>query len=346
MKSGELYTITDKTLFHIASIERNINTILLEEIKVKNKTKLMQEVLFNDLYALNQGLKLNLSTGDVKKVVIGKQAETREAQILFNIKQVFDFVKNNFSKTPIIFNFHLIQHVVKLLQTDIVEVWDIGKLRTYEEDIDRIYELQYLSFDEKNPINQLAEYIVWIEEDEVVHPLVKATVFMYIINKKVPFTGLNYISSLLFWRLILEKHRYGADFYIPLFKAFDVSKGNLTAILDETLKESLNLTKLLEITSEHLDQVTQEYKNKYIFSDMNAMKNTLTQLDLNERQIQLLKLLQQKVSIKRREYIKLFKVSPMTAYRDLNYLLENKLVVVNGQGKSTMYTLITQSALE
>jgi ATP-dependent DNA helicase RecG len=104
-----------------------------------------------------------------------------------------------------------------------------------------------------------------------------------------------------------------------------------------------DITELLENTTGCLNEIILTYKKDLIEFDYYDVKHNSQKLDLNERQVKLLTLLQQKVFIKRREYIKLFKVSPMTAYRDLNYLTEKSLVVVGGKGKSTTYTLATKS---
>lgn len=344
-KDSLTYTITDKALMHIASIERNITLISQNEVSAKSKTRLFHEVLFDDLYAFSTGLDLNLTLGDVKKISIGKEPETKEARILSNVKQVFDYVQNNYKKIEITFNFHLIQHVVKLLQSELLEVWDVGKIRTYEEEVHPFFELPNQNYTEKNPITQIAEAIVWVEEEKDIHPIIKACLFLSLINQKSPFLGLNFVSSLLFFRLILEKYNYGNTFNIPLFKILNSEKKNLYDIINESLEEGskINQTVLIESVSELLDQVIEDYKNEHIQLDYYDVKSATSQLDLNDRQIKLLKLLQQKVNIKRKEFIKLFKVSSMTAYRDLNYLVENKLLTVTGQGKSTIYTLYTKA---
>jgi Fic family protein len=339
------YNITDKTLVHIAALEKNIALISQNEINIKNKVRLSHEVLFDDLYALSNGMGLNLTLGDIKKISIGKEPESKEARLLSNVRQVFDYVQNNYKKIPIVFNFHLIQHVVKLLQSDILEVWDVGKIRTYEEEVNKMFELPAQDFSEKNPINFLAESVVWLEEEKDVHPIIKASGFLFLINRTSPFIGLNLVSSLLLFRLILEKYNYGMEFKMPLFKIFNSERVDLYEIINGTIADPHNkdISLFIESVSYLLNQVVEDYKNEHIEQDYYDVKSATSQLDLNDRQIKLLKLLQQKVNIKRREYIKLFKVSSMTAYRDLNYLVENKLLTVTGQGKSTIYTLYTKS---
>lgn len=334
------YRITDKTLVSIADIERNLAQINQNEVAQRTSARLAHEILFDDLLALSNALNLNLSLGEIKKITIGKEPESTQAQLLLNVKQVFDFVKNNYREMEITFNFHLVQHVVKLLQTDVLEVWDIGKIRSGEEPGELRFELENQLYDNVNTTSVLAETVIWIEDEEDIHPIIKACIFLYLFNKTSPFSGLNFLSSMILFRIILEKYGYGYDFKIPLFKVFTQKSASLINQLNESLIDNENgLTEFITLFSALLSQTIADYKREHIELDYFDIKAATNQLDLNDRQIKLLKLLQQKVNIKRREYIKVFKVSAMTAYRDLNFLTEKKLIVVSGQGKSTTYTL-------
>lgn len=345
MPSNLSYKITDKTLIHIAGIERNIAVLRQNELSSRFRSRVLSEILFDDLFSISSLLNLNFTLGDIKKISIGKDIETKEARLLSNIRQIFDFIQNNFKKDQIIFNFHFVQHIVKLIQSNILEIWDVGKIRTANESPDRSFELSKQNYELSDITTLLAESILWVENDREIHPIVKACIFMMFINSTSPFAGLNFISSLVFMRLILEKYNYGNNFSIPIFKLFTNKNIKYMDIMNEILehKRENGITDIIEALSQGLDELISEYKNTLIKFDYYDIKSSSQSLDLNERQLKVLKLLQQKVYIKRREYIKLFKVSPMTAYRDLNYLTQKNLVIVGGQGKSTTYSLATRS---
>lgn len=339
------YKITDKALVHIARLERNIAILNESEVSSKARSRIASESLFDDMFAVNNFLKLNLTLGEVKKVSIGSNVDTKESKLLLNMRQVFDFVQNNYQKNELVFNFHLVQHVVKLLQSGILEVWDVGKIRNGSESIDKSFELKNQNYEQNDISNLLAEAVMWVENEKEVHPLVKACVFMILINNISPFVGLNFISSIVFFRLILEKYNYGSYFSIPLFKILNAKHIDVRELFNNTLSKSSNigLTEVITETAQLIDELIDTYKKDMVQFDYFDIKTSTDKLDLNERQLKLLKLLQQKVLVKRKEYIRLFKVSPMTAYRDLNYLVQKKLVVVGGQGKSTTYTLATKA---
>ncbi len=338
------YKITDEALVNIASIERNISSIVSNEINFNSKNRLSNEVLFDDLYAINGALNLGLTLGDVKKISFGREPESKAAQLLSNVKQVFDYIKNNYKKSDIPFNYNLFQHVVKLLQSDILEVWDIGKIRSQGDELFKQFELSNQPYSNDSSINDIAESIIWIEEEKNIHPIVKSVVFLYILNKSSPFLGLNLISSLLMWRIILEKYHYGNNFSIPLFKTLNINQDKLTDTLNLSFMDShdVTLTDIITHSTILLNKVIKDYKEEHIHTDYYDVKTASNQLDLNDRQIKILKLLQEKVSLRRKDYIKLFHVSSMTAYRDLNFLVDSKMLIISGQGKSTTYTLYSK----
>lgn len=336
------YVITDKTLVHIGSIEKLISIIDQGDVSNIAKNRIINESLFDDLFALNNFLNLGLTLGEVKKISIGKDTDTTEAKLLSNIRQVNDFIRNNFKEKEFVFNFHFIQHIVKLLQSNMLEVWDIGKIRSGGEIIDEKFELENQTYFRTDTTNFLAEHILWVEEEKNIHPIIKACVFMTFINRYSPFVGLNYISSLVFFRLILDKFGYSSIYRLPLFKLLLINSQEFKRKINEVAGNDLEISDFIELVSTNLYELIYQYKKSLIKFDYFDMKSNSDQIDLNERQVRLLKFLHHKLFIRRSEYVKLFKVSPMTAYRDLNFMVEKKLLIISGNGKSTTYSLSTR----
>jgi len=65
----------------------------------------------------------------------------------------------------------------------------------------------------------------------------------------------------------------------------------------------------------------------------------LRELGLNSRQIKSLNLLQEKLFLTRKEYETKFSASKVTAFRDLNELIEKGFIKSEGQGRNTKYSL-------
>jgi len=74
-------------------------------------------------------------------------------------------------------------------------------------------------------------------------------------------------------------------------------------------------------------------------SNDNKSKLNKPFLDLNRRQLRILKYLQTIHSLKREDYVQMMDVSTMTAYRDLQGLVDYKLIKTMGIGRGTKYVL-------
>lgn len=336
------YKITETTLLKISALERNIGSLEEIEITPQARARINANSVFDDLHSLSSHLKMSLTLGDIKRIAIGKDIDTYEARILSNVRQVFEFIKNNFKNKTFTFNMHLVQHIVKLLHTGVLEVWDIGRVRAGKETIDTRYELPDQKYYTEDGTAVLADAIQWVDKDPEVHPIIKATVFMMLMNNLSPFIGMNYISSLVFFRVILEKYRYSTSFSLPLFKLLTDSEIDLFKKIDENISgagETNGITEIIETVSELMLRLIKGYKDDFVKYDYYDVKEKHDVIDINERQIHILKLLQQKVFIRRQEYVKLFNVAPMTAYRDLTHLVDKGMLKCSGQGKATIYTL-------
>jgi hypothetical protein len=69
-------------------------------------------------------------------------------------------------------------------------------------------------------------------------------------------------------------------------------------------------------------------------------------LDLNSRQLKLIRHLKHNPKIKRKEYVKMMGVSTMTAYRDINELVDRNILECKGGGRSTHYVLKNEKESE
>ncbi len=65
----------------------------------------------------------------------------------------------------------------------------------------------------------------------------------------------------------------------------------------------------------------------------------MRELGLNERQIKALNYLQEKRMLTRKNYEKIFSVSKVTAFRDIEELIEKEFIKVAGKGPAAKYYL-------
>ena len=157
----------------------------------------------------------------------------------------------------------------------------------------------------------------------------------------MPFRNLNKLSIIATTQFLLQKNRYLNPYGIAVSKIFD--KNN--ALFINTLKtclndENENLTGWLEVFTNSLSD---EYKT--LLSKMQELSQVQSKveekpfMDMNKRQLKILRYLQSIPTVKREDYIQMFDVSTMTAYRDLTALVKKKLLKIEGEGRATHYKL-------
>ena len=86
------------------------------------------------------------------------------------------------------------------------------------------------------------------------------------------------------------------------------------------------------MTKDVKNTLDQEFKSLNTYS-------TKTRTKLNSRQLKALEYIETNGKITRSEYTQLMGVSFMTAYRDLQDMLDKKYIIRNGKRKSAYYTL-------
>lgn len=95
----------------------------------------------------------------------------------------------------------------------------------------------------------------------------------------------------------------------------------------------------LENLSSSFEELALKFKQESEAQENHANKPFL---DLNKRQLKILKYLQTIPTVKREDYVQMMNVSPMTAYRDINQLMKHKLIRATGNGRGTKYLLASR----
>lgn len=329
--------ISHKALIYIASIERLIGYIDKTIFKANispNPLLFLQERTIEKINVIKNLCNINIHLQEIKKIVRGQKANDNEiTQLILNLKNVFDYLEKNPANA---FSMHLINHIIKLIQIGLLEDWHIGLIRTgFETD----YSI-YKKFEPANQVYQfsnnltyhLAEHITFINNDKY-HPIVRATVWLNFINTTSPFLGLNNIFSLITFEYFLTSMGYSTKMNIPILKLFEFSNiKNSTDLINLCQKSN---QELIEKICEGLYKLLDYAYQKII--KINNLDQARIYLHLNERQKEIIDYLRKNHQVTKKEYSKLFKVSSMTAYRDLNKLVELGILQRKGEHKLTKY---------
>ncbi|BDQ05016.1 MAG: hypothetical protein KatS3mg084_0534 [Candidatus Dojkabacteria bacterium] len=336
------YDITDDILINISTIEHllaiiNNSTDIYQAFvnKLHSENKLEHLLCFNELF------NLGFSYTDVKKITTGYDVVGEAAQVLVNIRQIYEYSEKIFHQNLYKFDFQFVQHILKLLHYNILEPWEVGRIRSRNERPLERNNVKEISLDQPDMTLQLGDVISQVTQDNSKHPLIKACIFFTLINKYLPFTGLNYEASFLLFKFILDMYGYDSIYNLPILKCFLIRKKELSHLIQSLQNSLTEMTHLLAFVSQNLKIVLEEYKNKIIKIDtIPIILGQHSRSSLNNRQKKVLQILITQKSIKRDEYMQIFKVSTMTAYRDLNLLVQQGLLKPHGKGKATVYLLV------
>lgn len=184
----------------------------------------------------------------------------------------------------------------------------------------------------------LRQYLSYFQDSNE-HPVIQAALIHYQILELSPFTDGNDKLARLLTYLFLYKEGFDCRGFLVLD---EYSRRNLTdyqQIFEQTTKTG-NQTAWLEYFAKAVASVLEKTLQN-ITSDKTRMEMPATTFKLNDRQKEILAMLENPAAtITNRQVQKLFKVSQITASRDLAKLVSLGLAFTHGRGRSVYYTRV------
>lgn len=340
------YYISNQVLNNIIEIEVNRAELKKFSLEQEDYKKYEDESFIENMMHAANILGIPQTFKDIQrfsemKIEIGDDVSKR---ILNNYRNVLEYLKANEANNYVDINVNMLIHLNKLLITSWKEEWEAG-LRN-DDKINLTYddfgEFMDHSIGLMNIHEEVQETIDWYKNNITrIHPLIRTAVLTYRLIRIMPFRNLNKLSIISVVHFLLQKNRYFYNTSIAINKAFDKNNTLLINALRSTLSdENENLTTWIETFTAILIPEYTELLTKYEqVNQPKAKSQEKSLLNLNKRQLKILRYLQSIPTVKREDYIQMFDVSTMTAYRDLNELVNKKLLRVEGEGRATHYKL-------
>lgn len=336
---------------YLVNFELNIEKIKNIQLPYNTKSMLYERIHAEDIQALSEITNDNLGYAKALNLQRGKEdlSQTSKYKIYGNYRSTQDFIKSYSSTKFIPVSAELMCHLNKLLLSNIVEPWEIGKFRDFSEIPNEIYDSWYSlrDFYPKKDMNKHFNLIFkWIINNPGnYHRLIQSSLLLYEFIDNAPFHAGNQLTSYLTLTCVLKEFGYDdentfciakalntIDKEIP--KAFKISKSKR----DQTLFTEAILY-AISLESIKLKSLYEEIYESNVKNKQSSVTN------LNDRQIKALEYLKSNKSINRSKYTQLMGVSFMTAYRDLSDLLSANYIELKGQNKNTFYVLKTQEEI-
>lgn len=345
------YHINDNILNNIVKLETDKQTIENTILTTRTRNKLSQRAKTLDLFHFAHILNINLTLRDAEKVSEGKKVVTEDIRgiLLNNYRNVLEFTRSNISETYVDIDLNIILHLNKILLTEWRETWE-AKFRTEGEGVDLTLENWSNYRDESiEPMRvqqELASLIDWYKNSmSKVHNIIRIGIFIEKFIEISPLIFINKLTAVAIADYLLYKNGYVAKSQLSTTRSFDVYEDEYTDAWNQIKQnrkseDSRDITIWIERFTKNLAADMRETKDEMRKSIRDEEKGSKQPfLDLNKRQLKILRYLQTIPTVKREDYVQMMDVSTMTAYRDLAELVEKKLLKIEGQGRGTKYML-------
>ena len=311
------YKITDKILKFVALISEKIgevNSAHLHrpptELRKKNRIKTIQ----SSLEIEGNTLTIEQITALIEnKRVIGPEKDILEVK---NAIAVYDYLDN---LDPYDIKSFLEAH--KILMNGLIE--SAGKLRSKSVGIIKGSKLAHIAPSSEMLTPLLKDLFHYLKNDEDL-PLIKSCVFHYETEFIHPFIDGNGRMGRL-WQTLILKHVYPVFEFLPveiLIKERQEDYYESLGKSDSTGESTAFIEFMLEIILESLGQL------------LNIGNINLTNAD----RISIFKDIVKNEYFTRKEYLKNFReISSATASRDLNFAVQNGIIIKTGDKNTTKY---------
>jgi Fic family protein len=342
------YTISHSILLNIVKAE--LEKVNIESVDAPRAT---EEIIINetrtlDIFHLAHMLGLDMTLRTARRVVEGKTIleEGLSNKLLNNFRNTLEYIRS-LSNSYSDLDAGSFLHLNKIILNGWRDSWDV-KYRTGGEELDlrvdpwaEIRKQDIDAVDIQSFIySAVGEYN---STHSKIHPLVRIGVMLYHLVRISPFIIGNRLTTLAIAEMLFYQTGYSAKEYMPLVKTFDIFEEEYVESWAIATQSEEDITLWLErfiknIANEMVN--TRDRFNKLLEEE--RKKNKQPFLDLNKRQLKILRYLQTIPSVKREDYVRMLNVSTMTAFRDLSELVDKRLLRVEGKGRGTRYTLVTR----
>ncbi len=298
--------------------------------------KIKNDISIEDFQYFSKFLNLKISFSDLRIFSLGlnKIDENFDERILASYRSANELILSPIIDKEDLLSITTLMRINKILTEKVFELWESGKIRVREFP----YQSKYDLWEGKNMledslifdcINELSKFYF----DDSIPRFLKIPLVGFNLLKLKPFSVLNDISIIVILKMLFLKE--GIVGYLPLMDLFYKNKNELDPFDNDIDKWSLVFISQISFYMENLYSYISNFvnlNNRKVVSDIDLKILTLREKDA------FFYLLEHKI-ITRREYSKIFNVSQMTAFRDLDHMRRSNIISQFGIGRGTKYTI-------
>ena len=336
------FQITNLILQNIAEIEASKQIIENAPLVPAWERKFREETVVRQVHhsIAVEGNDLNYT--EAKDVLEGKEVETirrRDIKEILNYREAVEFITKN---KEVDLNKSFVLGVNKILLKDILEPKELGKFRGKGMIIMNA-ETQNIVM-EPPPADEVEgeveELIEWFNTSTEVNSILKSGILQHEMTRIHPFIEGNGRTARLLSTWSLYRYDYNIKQFFSLEEYYDQDpKGYYEALGSADDGE---LSTWLEYFTRGLAVELGRVKAKILDISRDVkVRRTVGQVALNDRQIKIIKFIEDNGQLQNQDFEELFAdVSDDTILRDLKDLIDKNLVKKRGKTKAARYELI------
>lgn len=340
------FTYTDKLVQNLIKLEQNRIEITNTDLAYNTRFKLGSELRAKDIFHLATMLGLEITIREAEKLANNQRIDEIDeirGIILRNYNNVLDFNRSNIADTYSEFDQPVMLHLTKLMLSQWRETWE-ASFRSFRAKIDdrwdNFVELRDRDIMENDIEKEINELVEWYKfSSSTITPIVRIAISIYRMIEIIPFNAGNKFIIAAILDYMLLKNGLSSKSYTSTMEIISANDSKLHKTF-MAAKQSNDLSIWIDgfasiLNSSLID--SREELGKFISQEEKSKQQPF--LNLNKRQLKVLKYLQNVPTIKREDYCHMMEVSTMTAFRDLNELVRKKLIKIDGKGRGTKYKL-------
>ena len=189
----------------------------------------------------------------------------------------------------------------------------------------------------------IKELVDWMNSKEVdeIEPVIEAGIVHYEFVRIHPFVDGNGRTARVLATWILYKRGFDTKQFFALDDYYDSDRPTYYAALQSVNQSTLDLTKWLEYFTEGVYISVQAVKERVIrLSSERLRKAKRGQIALTERQMRIVEFINIHGKITNRDMRRMFKISDRAVLKEINKLVDLKVVKRLGKGRSLHYVLV------
>lgn len=339
------FVISNRLLNYIIKIETTKVSLDAAPPTYQVRSKLSLRAKSLDLFHLAHMLGMSLTLKDAEKLAEGRKLESKDQKLnlLVNFRNALEYNRAVIGDNATPVDLNLLLHLNKIVLTDWRESWDVrfrDEGEALDPSTDNWVELHDPNISGAQIETALRELFDWFAANSTrMNGLIAIGILLFRILEIMPFVIGNKLTILALADALLYRFGYADKTFLPVVRNFDQHESEYIESW-QIARRSFDVSVWLEKFIGNLAQDIQENKaevDQFLAEEEKGAKQPF--LELNKRQLKILRYLQTIPTVKREDYCQMMDVSTMTAFRDMNDLVRKKLVKIEGQGRGTKYML-------